>query len=280
MRKPGLIIFAFASFFAVGAVWGQSLGEQLNQLVTQLRANPNDTALRERIIKLAQEIKPSPGLPEEAARRMARGTAAFQDAKSATDYQISAREFDAATNAAPWLADAYFNLGMAQDKAGDYSAAIRSLKLAVLADPQSRETKSLLYQVEFRLEQANSPEVQAARRTQQQAAVKRSLGGAKFARQYSNEAGVFESSFEIRNSDVIGRTTLLSVINPARLGTLTHPGQFAEFGRYRLDGLQFVDENDVVRYSGTISPDGTTLTYELYEKPFKRSRQLGIYHRK
>lgn len=150
----------------------------------------------------------------------------------------------------------------------------------MLADPQSRETKSLLYQVEFRLEQANSPEAQAARRTQQQAAVKRNLDGAKFARQYSNEAGVFESSFEIRNSEVIGRTTLLSVINPARLGSLTYPGQFAEFGRYRLNGLQFVDENEIVRYSGMVSPDGATLAYELYEKPFNRSRQLGIYHRK
>ncbi|MBX9902885.1 MAG: hypothetical protein K2Y31_00910 [Burkholderiales bacterium] len=150
-----IVFFLFMLVMAVTA-HAQSPREQLNQLVTQLLATPGDTALRERIIKLAQEIKPPPAVPEEAERRMARGIAGFQGAKSPTDYQIAGREFQGAVDAAPWLADAYFNLGMALDKAGDHIAAIRSLKLALAANPESREVRNLLYQVEFRAEQAAS----------------------------------------------------------------------------------------------------------------------------
>ena len=139
----------------------ESLREQLNALVTQLQENPGDNALREQIIKLAQSIDPSPAVPEEAERRMARGNAAFKDATSENAYREAAQEYEAATNAAPWYGEAYYNRGLALDKAGDHAAAIQSLKLALLAVPDSREAKSLLYEAEYRLEKANSPEAQA-----------------------------------------------------------------------------------------------------------------------
>jgi tetratricopeptide (TPR) repeat protein len=142
--------------------------EQLQQMVEQLQRNPADTALREKIIKLAQEIKPALAIPEEAERRMARGTAAFKGAKSVADYRDAAKEFEQATLAAPWYGDAYFNLGVAQDKAENYVAAVRSLKLAQLASPEVKEIKALIYEVEYRSEKANSPEVQAAKKKQQE----------------------------------------------------------------------------------------------------------------
>jgi tetratricopeptide (TPR) repeat protein len=145
----------------------QSPREQLNQLVVQLRSNPSDNALRERTIKLAQEIKPPPAVPEEAERRMARGSAAFKAAKNENDFKEAVREFEQAALAAPWLGDVYYNLGVAQDKAGDHASAVRSLKLALLAAPDSRDTKSLLYEVEYRLEKVNSPEAQAAKKREQ-----------------------------------------------------------------------------------------------------------------
>lgn len=153
--------------------YAQSPREQLKQMVEQLQKNPADTALREKIIKLAQELKPAPAVPEEAERRMMRGTAALEGVKSVADYQNAAKEFEQATLAAPWYGDAYFNLGVAQDKAENYEAALRSLKFALLASPNDKEIKALIFKVEYRKERESSPEAQAAKKKQQEQEARR-----------------------------------------------------------------------------------------------------------
>ena len=69
----------------------QSPREQLQQMVQQLQRNPNDNALRERIIKLAQEIKPSPVIPDEAIRLEGRAQFRFKNAKSSEDFATTAK---------------------------------------------------------------------------------------------------------------------------------------------------------------------------------------------
>ncbi|HEY6249610.1 MAG TPA: hypothetical protein VI685_06590 [Candidatus Angelobacter sp.] len=136
----------------------QTAREQLNQLVAQLQTTPADDALREKIIKLALDLKPQPALPEEANRRMARGRHAFKEAKSDADFKDAAAEFRLATLAAPWDADAYYNLGMAQKKANDFAAAAGSFKLYLIAAPDAPDAKAaqtLLYEMEFEQEKAN-----------------------------------------------------------------------------------------------------------------------------
>lgn len=155
-----LIIFIFTFLALTANAYAQSPREELQQMVGQLQKTPNDNTLRERIIKLAAEIKPAPAIPEEAERRMARGAAAFKSATPGSDYQDAVKEFEQATLAAPWYGDAYFNLGVAQDKAGNYEAALRSLKLAQMASPDSKEIKALLYEVEYRGEKANAAEAE------------------------------------------------------------------------------------------------------------------------
>ena len=153
-------IVAVVLLEAVTNPHAESSREQLNALVTQLQGNPGDNALREQIIKLAQGLDPAPAVPEESVRHMARGRAAFKGAQKESDYRAAALEFASATNAAPWYGDAYYNLGLAQDKAGDYAAAITSLKLALLAVPDSSDAKELLYEVEYRQEKVISPDAQ------------------------------------------------------------------------------------------------------------------------
>lgn len=157
----------FAVLILTNSTYAESPHEQLRQMVEQLQKSPTDNALRENIIKLAQELKPAPAVPEEAERRMARGTAAFKGARSVADYRDAAKEFEQATLVAPWYGDAYFNLGVAQDKAENYEAALHSLKLAQLASPEVKEIKALIYEVEYRKERS-SPEVQAAKKKQQE----------------------------------------------------------------------------------------------------------------
>ncbi len=124
--------------------------EQLKQMVGQLQKKPDDDALREKIIKLAQTLKPAPAVPEEAERHLQYGMAAFAGAKSPEDYKEAAKEFERAALAAPWLGAAYFNLGRTQDKLENYEAALRSLALARLALPDNKNIKDWIYQVEYR----------------------------------------------------------------------------------------------------------------------------------
>lgn len=197
-----LLVLIFGVLLLANVAHAESPREQLKQMVEQLQQAPNDNALREKIIKLAQTIKPAPAVPEEAERRMARGTAAFKGAKSVADYRDAAKEFEQATLVAPWYGDAYFNLGVAQDKAENYEAALHSLKLAQLASPEVKEIKALIYEVEYRNEKINSPEAQAARRAEIQqkkdTELKKNLDGAVFIKRKTFDYGTGE--WEIRIS--------------------------------------------------------------------------------
>jgi tetratricopeptide (TPR) repeat protein len=180
-----LLFLFFGVLTLANAAYAQSPREELQQMVEQLQKTPGDNALREKIIKMAQELKPAPAILEEVERRMVRGAAAFKIATSAAGFQDAAKEFEQATQAAPWYGDAYFNLGVSQDKAGNYEAALRSLTFAQLASPDSKEIKTLMYEVEFRQEKANSPEAravrEAARAQEAEARFLASLGGGKYA---------------------------------------------------------------------------------------------------
>ena len=155
-----LIIALLTSFpapaFAAQKKTGGS-AETLHQFVEELKKNPADHVLREKIINLALTMKPAPAVPEDAERSMARGIARFQRAA----YNKAISEFEAAANAAPWLAAAYYNLGMAQEKAGLYEEAIRNLKYYLLSAPDAknaRDVKNKIYALEVDAEdvQANT----------------------------------------------------------------------------------------------------------------------------
>lgn len=220
-----LIFFVFTLLALTASANAQSPREQLQQMVEQLQKTPNDSALREKIVNFALTLKPSPALPSEAERRMARGRAAFKGATSVTDYQDAAKEFEQATLAAPWHSDAYFNLGLAQDKAGNYGSALRSLKLAQLASPDSKEITALIYEVEYRQEKANSPaahaarekeaaEARAAREKQAEQHFISSIEGAKYVcPEYRDDRDANRVEIDIRNGKIDG-ATIITWINP------------------------------------------------------------------
>lgn len=133
--------------------------EDFDRLVREVQAAPQDAALRERVIAAARALKPPPALPEAAERHLARGEAAIERAKSPADFVLAVREFEQATRAAPWHAAAYFNLGVAQEKAGQPKDAIGSFKLYLLAAPGASDAaavKKRLYKLEFDAEQATA----------------------------------------------------------------------------------------------------------------------------
>lgn len=60
----GLLVFVLI-FALMSTVQAQTPQETLNQYVSDLQKNPNDNALREKIIRHVQTMKPAPAIPEE-----------------------------------------------------------------------------------------------------------------------------------------------------------------------------------------------------------------------
>ncbi len=141
----------------------QALTHYVAALQSTSEGSSKDQQLREKIIKLAHKIQPPPAVPEKAERRMARGRAAVKAAKNEEGFLRAAKEFQKAVRAAPWLAEGYYNLGVVQDKAGRYDGAIRNLKLYMLATPDApdiKQVRNLIYEIEYRQEEAGRAKVE------------------------------------------------------------------------------------------------------------------------
>jgi tetratricopeptide (TPR) repeat protein len=140
MRIITSLLFVIA-MFAFPSLVAASPRDELTQKIAQLKAKPNDTALREAIIKLAQEIKPSPGIPEEARQKFVEGNTIAKSAKGPSGQKLAIKRYQEALAIAPWWGDAYYNLGTAQELAGQFDAAKTSFKLYILTNPGEKEAR-------------------------------------------------------------------------------------------------------------------------------------------
>jgi len=93
---------------------------------------------------------------EKVRYHMVRGQTAMEMAKVPADYELAIEEFKKAQLLAPNWPDVYYNLGVAQEKAGQFKAAAQSLKrylqLAPKA-PNAASVKDLITRLEFKAEQ-------------------------------------------------------------------------------------------------------------------------------
>lgn len=78
-------------------------------------------------------------ISRDARKHMIRGQAAMEDAKNASDYQDAVKEFKKAVEYAPHWADAWFNLGVAQERAMDYAGAIESFNQYLKLNPDAAD---------------------------------------------------------------------------------------------------------------------------------------------
>jgi tetratricopeptide (TPR) repeat protein len=119
------------------------------------RYSDQDRQVRETIIKISRAMPTPPPIPEETLRSMARGEAKVKMG-GAGSYEGAAKEMEQAALSAPWLADAYFNLGIVQEKGEIFKPAIQNLRLFLLASPQSPNAKAVqtkIYGLEVMLEE-------------------------------------------------------------------------------------------------------------------------------
>ncbi|HEY3326721.1 MAG TPA: hypothetical protein VGK14_06065 [Novimethylophilus sp.] len=105
--------------------------------------------------------------PEGAVAFEGRAQFAFKNAKSEDDFLAAAREYEKAV-VAPWAMGYYADLCTIYEKAGKFEDAKRhcGFYLIGLNDPaQTTDVKRRIAGLEFGIEKANSPEVQAAKKT-------------------------------------------------------------------------------------------------------------------
>src|ERR1700740_3313092 len=68
--------------------------EALKQYVADLQSRPDDQSLREKIIKVALEIKPALAAPVEAIEHEGGAEYLFKNAKGESDYVRAAEEYE------------------------------------------------------------------------------------------------------------------------------------------------------------------------------------------
>lgn len=161
-------------FTGITAAYAQSATpeETLKQYVSDLRKNPDDYSLREKIIKLAQEMKPAPPIPEEARRHYVMALTLFKEARKAEDFKEPVEEYKSALLVAPWWPEANRDLGLALEAAQRHNEAIRALKLYIASGPGEEKTRAAqdeIYKIEAKKKLAareredSSPQAVAAR---------------------------------------------------------------------------------------------------------------------
>ncbi len=110
-----------------------------------------ERALQKRIIELVRKMGRTPPTPRAVRRHMARAEAFVESAKSKIGFRLAIREFRAVTRLAPWMAPAYYNLGVMQQKADQYDTARESYRMYLFAAPNARDAANVETQI-FKLE--------------------------------------------------------------------------------------------------------------------------------
>jgi tetratricopeptide (TPR) repeat protein len=151
-------------FVLLHSVQAQPPQEILTQYISDIQKNPNDNALREKIIRHLQMMKQKPEIPEEARRYFIEGNALVKAAKGAAGYGLALDSYRQCLLIAPWWAEAYYNHAVALDLSEMYDEAITALKLYIAANPggeEARKAKDRIYELGAKKKLAQQKDVSA-----------------------------------------------------------------------------------------------------------------------
>lgn len=186
-------------------------------------------------------------ISRDARKYMIRGQAAMEEAKDVADYQAAVEEFKKATKIAPNLPEAWFNLGIAQEKAEDYVGAIKSFNKYLELNPNAKDRTAVEDQI-FKLEYKQEKEAKKVDLSGRW----KVIGGRsywEFNRSGSEFLGVFYLYHDGKIWDNQGQQFLLRVDGRSVSGTYTRDWTHMKGG-------------SIFRHSvhGTLSTDGNEMT--------------------
>lgn len=257
MKPARKLFFLVAMFVALAAnAHAQSLREQLLQMVQQLQKTPTDIVLRERIIKLGAEVKPSPAVPEEARRHFVRGSAIKQSAKDARQQMLAVEAFQEALKIAPWWGDAYYNQGIAQELAGKFDDAEKSFKLSILANPggkDARDAQDHIYALEGKKQLAESEKERLLEKERLRPTVE---GKWSYSGPYSSRIGLQI----VRNGERFELSSVSTNGEPYLFESVAVDRQHIRFRVFWSRGSRCISGCDGNFLALTLSPNGNELT--------------------
>ena len=107
---------------------------------------------QKKVIAVALQFPTPPSAPEEARKEVAFGMAALKEAQTDSDLREAASHFERALGLAPWLAGAYYNLALVQERLHKYEDAVANLQFYLLAAPRANDAQAVqdkIYELEF-----------------------------------------------------------------------------------------------------------------------------------
>src|SRR5262245_1245242 len=76
---------------------------EFDKAVQNLQKNPDDSALRKKILKMARELKETPDIPDDVAVLKGKATYIVKSAKSFSDFRPAVDAYQEAILLAPWV---------------------------------------------------------------------------------------------------------------------------------------------------------------------------------
>ena len=240
MKKTSFaVLFAFMVLFVfMSTLQAETPQDTLNQYISDLQKNPSDYALREKIIKHVQTMKPSPPIPEEARRYFIEGNALLKAAKEQKGYGLALDSYRQCLLIAPWWEEAYFNYAVALDLANQFDEAVNALKLYIATNPgegESRKAQDKIYEIGAKKKlaalesQKSSPQAVPAPKQDTFEDLLRKIDG----RRYTQPAGQgLTSVLDVRGRVLIYGGILAPGAFPGRQG-------YFENSRYEIPGREF-----------------------------------------
>jgi hypothetical protein len=197
------LVFAFTLIAFVALSYPQSQQVTLNQYVSDLQKNPNDNALREKIIRHVQGMKQKPSIPEEAREHYVMAVTFVEKAKDNSGYERAIEQYKAALLTAPWWADAYKKQAIVQKATARYDDAITSLNLYILTQPADvRDAQDEIYKLKALKLSATEDQLKKQREEQKREApkvflqqLKQKYNGATYNHEqcsHANQSGCFK----------------------------------------------------------------------------------------
>jgi len=259
---PAALLIFMLLLAPIPAVQAQTPQQTLTQYVADLQKSPNDYALREKIIRHVQAMKPVPAVPEEARKYVNRGMAAAEGAKTESDYKDAIAEFQKAVNIAPWVGAGYRGLAVMQDKAGQYTQALQNLKLFVLTNPPAADAdaaKTLMDKIEYRQEKAAKESSPAAIAAQEQKKFDELLKKMDGRRYKAPPVGPYRYVVDVQGKMLVFGRLFQNDPEPYRFPNCSY---IAIQGR--VSKCSYHDnEWGFIEYTQTISEDGNRITRHI-----------------
>jgi tetratricopeptide (TPR) repeat protein len=280
-----LVSFVFLGLAVVVPIGlrAQTPQQTLQQYVADLKNNPHDAALRQKIIALAQTMRPAPAIPPSAHQDYVMAVTFVESAKDNTGYEHAIDHFKSALLAAPWWMDAYKKLAIAQKAAGHYDDAIATLNLYLLAQPaDASDAQDEIYKL-MALKQAaaddvqrraneerareNSPEAIAARKQAEYDAWLKGLDGARYSYQHPGGWTI--------TIDIHGRYAQYGTINRSceQCGPVGVYQPSTNGWSFRIQDREFTGRFGNVVCTATITDEVITEQCPTYARYYQRQRE-------